>query len=281
MPDERASSPFGILGGLVLLGGLSWLLDAQQPAIVAALRPGLGLMAAMALHILAMVAAALLGVWLTLRLWRHPVRRRVPGEVGLFLLLAACLVFYQSASAGAHILAARDLHAINLALDGYPDAELQLLSPGIIRITGPLGPNLMRDFWAAEAASGPFARVEITSPGGLVAPALELAGFVERHGLTVVVRGECLSACVPIAVAAGTSFAEPDAVFGFHPVSPAVEVAGYRQEHLTPDLFAFLRRHGVPEAVLEKAVLHDGGSMLVVTARDMAAMGVIDSIQAD
>ncbi|MEZ5865538.1 MAG: hypothetical protein R3D25_16270 [Geminicoccaceae bacterium] len=96
------------------------------------------------------------------------------------------------------------------------------------------------------------------------------------------VRGECLSACVPIAVAARTTLAEADAVFGFHRVAPAVElasaVAGHGPEQLTPELFAYLRRHGVPEAVLEQAVLHDAGSMLVVAARDMAGMGVISGI---
>lgn len=280
MQDERLCPLAGLLPGLLLLAVLSFLLDAHQPAIVEALRAATGLTAALALHVLTLLALAMLGLRLALRLRAHD-RRHWSGAAGLLLVPALGLVLYQAAIAGAYLLAARDLHAIALAIDAYPDAELQPLAPGTVRITGPLGPNLMRDFRAADAASGPFANVEITSPGGLVAPALELARFVERHGLTVVVRGACLSACVPIALAAGTSLAEPDAVFGFHRVAPAVEVASHRQERLTPDLFAYLRRHGVPEALLREAALHDAGSMHLVAARDMVAMGVIDAIQAD
>ncbi len=278
MPDERQRSLPGLFVDLLLLTALSVLLDAYQPAIVAALRPATGSMAALALYILALLAMALLGLRLALRLSHHALRRHRRGEAGLLLVLAAGLVLYQSANAGAYVLAARDLHAIGVALDGFADAELQPLAPGTIRITGPLGPNLMRDFAAADAAHGPFTRVEITSSGGLVAPALALAGFVERHGLTVVVRGECLSACVPIAVAAGTSFAEPGAVYGLHRVAPAVEVASHQQEGLTPDLFLYLRRHGVPDGLLQAAARHGADSMHLVSAREMLAMGVIDGI---
>lgn len=281
MPDERQRSLSGLGLDLLLLAALSFILDTHQPAIVEALRPAAGLAVALGLHILALLAMVLLGLRLALGFWHHACRRRRRAAAGPLLALAAGLVLYQAASAGAYVLAARDLHAIALARGEYPDAMLQPLEPWTIRIKGALGPNLMRDFRAAAAAGVPVARIEITSPGGLVAPALELAGFVERHGLTVVVRGECLSACVPIALAAGTSLAEPDAVFGFHRVVPAVEVARHRQERLTPDLFAHLRRHGVPEAVLRAAALHDAGSMHLVPAGDMVAMGVIDGIQAN
>lgn len=281
MPDERQRSLPGLCVDLLLLAALTFILDAHQPAIVEALRPVAGLAVALALHILALLAMVLLGLRLALRLGHHALERRRRAGAAPLLVLTAGLVLYQAASAGAYVLAAPDLHAIALARGKYPDAVLQAPEPGTIRIRGALGPNLMRDFRAADAASGPIARIEITSPGGLVAPALELARHVERHGLTVVVRDECLSACVPIVVAAGIGLAAPGAVFGFHQAVPAVEVASHRQARLTPDLLAYLRRHGVPEAVLREAALHDAGSMHLIGARDMVAMGVIDDIEAD
>ncbi len=284
MPGKRQRSLLGLLAGLVLLAWLSWLLDRYQPEIVGALRPAIDLMAAMALHMLAMVAMALLGLRSALLLWRHPARRLGRGAAGLLFLLATCLVVYQAANAGAYLLAFRDLHAITMALDDSPNARMRPLPSGSLLIEGPLGPSLMRDFLAADAAFGPFATIEITSPGGFVVHALELAAFVERHGLTVVVRGECLSACVPIAVASSASFAEPDAVFGFHRVSTAVELtsemAGYTLELLDRDMLEFLRRHRVPESVLREAARHGGDSMHFVSARDMVAMGIISGVLA-
>ena len=285
MPEERQRSLLCFLAGLLPLASLSWLLDTYQPEIVDSLRPATGLMAAIAVHLAAMVAMALLGLRATLLLWRHPARRRGSGGAGLLFLLASCLVVYQAANAGAYLLASRDLYAITLATDDSPDARMRPLPSGNLLIEGPLGPGLMRDFRAADAAFGPFATIEITSPGGLVVHALELAAYVERHGLTVVVRGECLSACVPIAVASPASFTEPDAVFGFHRVSAAVEltseVAGYSLERLDHDMLDFLRRHRVPESVLEEAARHGGDSMHFVSAREMVAMGIISGVLAD
>ncbi|MEZ5865537.1 MAG: hypothetical protein R3D25_16265 [Geminicoccaceae bacterium] len=155
MPDERQRSLPGLLVDLLLLATLSFLLDACHPEIIDLLRPALGLVPAMALHLAAMLALVLLGLLLTLRLWHHPARHRARAGGGLLLLLATGFLVYAGANAGVHMLVARDLHAIRLALDGFADAKLLPLPDGTIRITGPLGPNLMRDFRAAEAASGP------------------------------------------------------------------------------------------------------------------------------
>ncbi|HRY26824.1 MAG TPA: hypothetical protein P5558_20820 [Geminicoccaceae bacterium] len=279
MPEERARSLTLLLTGLALLAGLSWLLNAHQPEIVAALRQTTGLLVAMALHILALVVVMLLGLRLTVLLWRHPVRRRTGGAAGLLFLLSLCLVIYQAANAGAYLLASRDLYAITLATDASPDATMRPLPSGNLLITGTLGPGLMRDFLAAEAAFGPFAAVEISSPGGLVVHALELARHVERHGLTVIVRDECLSACVPIALASPRAYAEKDAVFGFHRVSTPVELhsdmAGYTLEVTQIEMADFLRRHRVPESLLEEAARHGADTLHLVSARDMVEMGLI------
>ncbi|MEZ5903879.1 MAG: DUF4339 domain-containing protein [Geminicoccaceae bacterium] len=100
----------------------------------------------------------LLGVMLLAYAWYSLAPRSADDFFSLVetpggLLLDLVLTTFIAAIVGGFV--ARDLHAIRLALDGFADAKLLPLPDGTIRITGPLGPNLMRDFRAAEAASGP------------------------------------------------------------------------------------------------------------------------------
>jgi hypothetical protein len=140
----------------------------------------------------------------------------------------------------------------------------------------------MRDFRAIEEKYGSIHTLKISSVGGLVDQALRLAEHVERRRLTVVAEGQCLSACILIAVASPHSYATPDAVFGFHHTSPIAELtspaARFGVEALGSQSRAFLRAHNVPDKVLVEASKHGADSVYIVSPKEMVAFGAIREI---
>jgi membrane-bound ClpP family serine protease len=241
-----------------------------------------GLAAAIGTHILALCLIAVFGAVVSIVSWRHPARRRASGTAGLVFVFSVVGLIFQVVNAVSFAIFSRDNYWITLAVDSSEDAEVTVLASSRVRIDGTIGPNLMRDFMALERASGPFLGLEINSPGGLVDQALQLARFVEDGRIPVIVRQECLSACVLVAVASPASYAEEDAIFGFHRTSPVAdvtsEIAIFGMAEADKEANSFMQQHGVPEEVLKEASRHGPDSMYVITASEMVESGTIEGI---
>ena len=253
-----------------------------QDLIVDFLETYAGLAAAIMLHFLLLVMVAVLCSIATLRVWRHPSRRGASGVAGALFFLSACTLLVQTINLISFALVANDIYRMKVAVGTWNDADIRKTANGTATLIGPLGPHLMRDFTALEDISGPIKVIEITSEGGLVDQALEFARQVESRRISIIVRHQCLSACILIAVASPESYADEDAVFGFHRTSPVVEVgteiAEYANDQVGRDSLDFLRQHGVPESVLDEAAKHGPDSVHVVSAQEMVEYGAIKGV---
>src|SRR5262249_1108884 len=135
---------------------------------------------------------------------------------------AVCAGFFQITNFAAFLVASDDSYRALKSVEDWGNANIVPTEAGV-KIEGPIGAHFMRDFRAIEAEHGPVRTIEITSEAALVDQALALAHEVKNRNLTVIVRKACLSACVLVAIASSESYADEDAVFGFHRVSPVAE----------------------------------------------------------
>lgn len=58
--------------------------------------------------------------------------------------------------------------------------------------------------------------VELTSGGGNVAAAYEIANLVREYGIDTHVKGCCESACIIVSLAVETRIPDPSSKIGFH-----------------------------------------------------------------
>jgi len=282
---EQEHLPLSILWiSLLAVLACSAFGTTKQTLIFEFLLSTFGVGAAIGLHSLGLVLIAGLGAILTYIAWKHPARQRAAGGAGLLFILSICALIYEGANAASFLAAASERYNIAKTRERKPDAKIALAGDRTISITGPIGPNLMRDFISAQRKHGPLTTVEITSPGGLIDEAMELAEYIEEHKITVVVRQRCLSACTMIAVASPNSYAEDAALFGFHRASPIArlgsELGAWGVKVTDEAFFDFLRRHRVPQSILDQAAKHRADSMYFIRASDLARYGTIRTLGA-
>jgi ATP-dependent protease ClpP protease subunit len=282
--DTRAAPAplLALLAAAAALAICSWYIGFEEARIVGFLNGQVGLVAAIGIHVLTLCLIAAFGIVVSNVAWRHPARRRASGAAGLVFVFSVVSLIFQVANAASFATFARDNYWITLAVDSSEDANVTVLTGSRVRIDGTIGPNLMRDFMALERTSGPLLGLEINSPGGLVDEALKLARFVEKARIPVIVRYECLSACVLVAVASPASYAEEGAIFGFHQTAPVAditsEIAIFGMAEADKEANSFMRDHGVPEEVLREANRYEPDSMYLMTASEMVEAGTIEGI---
>ncbi|MET0744651.1 MAG: hypothetical protein ABWY78_14865 [Microvirga sp.] len=268
-----------LLFAILATAGASALEMIHRSFAYQTLKTAVDIGAAISLLAIGLFATAVLGAALMYCTWGHPARHKAAGYAGLVFIISIIALVFEGTNAASTIASSMDRYRIELAREAKPDAVLTLTENDDISIVGPIGSNLMRHFMAFETAYGPITSIEITSEGGLLDQALELAEYIEKHKLTVIVREKCLSACTVIAVASPESYAEADAVFGFHQSSSLIEL---RSELSVSGSKAarqyfndFLRNHRVPQSVLDEGAKHSPASMYLVPASKMAEYGTI------
>lgn len=222
------------------------------------------------------------GVYLAALLWAHPGRMKGSGLAGPLFLLSALFALYEVIEFSRTAIQLPDITRLITAWAQQEDARIVALGDGVVALAGTLGPNLVQDFLRTDRESGPINMVRISSPGGLVEPALELAKMFESRRITVVIEGECSSACLLLAVASPRSFSEANVVFGFHRVSPIAdadsEIVLYSVNESWIAYRAYLESHGVPSSVMDEASKHGPSTLHPVPAFDMANYGAIKGI---
>lgn len=150
-----------------------------------------------------------------------------------------------------------------------------------IVIEGLIGPGLAKDVANLLRAHPGVTRLAITSNGGIIDDATETAQLIERHHLDTVAIEYCDSACLIVFMAGRARFAEQDMSFGFHAtalVGPETmgSLANLRDEG--PKADQYLRKRGVPQAILDKANAIGPGELFYVTAREMAKQGMVTGL---
>jgi hypothetical protein len=152
------------------------------------------------------------------------------------------------------------------------DAETRTL-----RVRGAIGPGFARTLKAALARQ-PVERIEIASGGGLVQEALRAGKTIERRKLVVVARDRCASACIVLLMSGRERWAAYDMPLEFHALSPVAQTwtpAAWRERRRAE---AFLRRRGVPDALLTESNRIGPDYMLPAASIDLVGSGLLTGL---
>lgn len=238
---------------------------------------------AVRLEILIHAVLALGVAGLLVLLCRHPGRTRSPGAACVLMVLGFTATVVGGATAIRTHLMAEDTVLWLDHRDRMENASIGVLAPGVLVLEGPIGPRLLADYHAV-AGGEPVRTLVVTSEGGLVIQALDLAAEIEQTGVDVVVRNECLSACLALAMAGKRLYAEAGSVFGFHQGGSEVpllsDLASY-EARATHEMFdRYLAARGMPEAMLAEGNGYGPVDMMVVDAETLRRLGVIDTLLA-
>lgn len=284
-PAVGGASRLALLLAVLASTGVSVYVALDPHEHFALMQRSLGPAPAVLIQATTLATVAALGFAVTVWTWKHPSRRRASRFAGALFLSASSVLLFQLVNLIAFLVAVPDIYRLANAQLAAPNATVIKTGAASASIVGPIGPNLMRDFMELERQGGSIEAIEITSEGGLVDQALQLARYVEARRTKVVVRGQCSSACILIGIASPESYADADAVYGFHRPSALAdlssEIAIYFTEQSKETFHAFLKQHGVPESVLVEAAKHGRESLYEVSARDMAKFGAIKGVVAD
>lgn len=127
-------------------------------------------------------------------------------------------------------------------------AEVLLLAPSKIQISGPIEYQTSVEFHSLVSANPDVQTVELDSPGGLVYPALKIAERISAEGLNtwITSSSQCLSACSIVFLAGQLRLA--DGSLGVH------QISGIRDTSVTQtvlsDVHAALTRFNTPQKLI-------------------------------
>jgi hypothetical protein len=175
---------------------------------------------------------------------------------------------------------ARDHLAILLAIHspGYAEFSVEPAGDGEIILTGALSDD------SADAAivglTGPRPVLRLDSHGGLIEPAMRLARLVRERGVTVIVEGECRSACLFVLAASPKAAMAPGTAITFHQVQPIADYTSdamrARHARYVEEVAGYYREFGVPERAIAR-MERDG--VWSPTIPELIEMGLIDLIR--
>ncbi len=227
----------------------------------------------------ALVAGSLWGAF-TFKLWRHAQSLsradRSGARGGGWKALACCTGMVVVASLALVFSYFPLLHRIALAREAYDSTEVAYdPASSTIRVDGTIGPSFSSKIADILEVHAGVLNLEISSAGGLVDQALDVAEMVESARLTTIAREECNSACILVLMAGSERYADWNLSLGFHAASPITELPSLNSED---EALVYLRRRGVPHEILAVSagsteLTMVPGSRLV---RDGALSGLLD-----
>lgn len=122
-----------------------------------------------------------------------------------------------------------------------------------LHIDGHLTINLAEAFAALINKHPDVNQISMTSPGGRIDTALQIASIISERKLNTVVVGECSSACTIIFLSGKTRMFDIDATLGFH--SPSVPgISDLEARFRSPELTDAYEAAGLSEAFISKAL---------------------------
>ena len=215
-----------------------------------------------------------IAVWAGVGIWRSAGNRMRAGKSGwafvarLVVLMNAVVlasaVFVNGRAAWSSIAAYRELRTARFEAFIEKDRVI---------FTGEITPS------SADALTALLKKQQIQrlvlreSLGGLIFPALRLADVVHDRHLTVVVSGECDSACTILLAAGSDRFAAPTSVIRLH--SASIVGTPFAAKHQA-DADAWYVRAGASEEFLAKVHAHLGRrDFYSPTLAELAANGLI------
>lgn len=180
------------------------------------------------------------------------------------------------------------IHNEALARARTPSGKVGLLIDGSVYLNGPIDTasvNGVMDTISYKLSSGWLnsgGYLLIDSTGGLIEDAESLAAFVSLNSIPVVIKNECSSACVLIALSSPYLSTDRSALIGFHQPNllsnSSLPIHLFALNELKIDFFNELERLGVPARVIEMAKETPSNQMFYITGDELYRMGLAKSL---
>lgn len=169
--------------------------------------------------------------------------------MALMLIGTLCLVLQISKTSPAIIESA----LLQVGIDPLGTPATLTVTGRELHIDGHLTINLAEAFTALINKHPDVNQISITSPGGRIDTALQIASIISERKLNTVVVGECSSACTIIFLSGKTRMFDIDATLGFH--SPSVlGISDLEARFRSPELTEAYEAAGLSEAFISKAL---------------------------
>lgn len=194
------------------------------------------------------------------------------GAAAAFLLAALVFVALRSEPDAA------DLENPAVQADPF---TIELLADGSgVVLAGPISHGMTEQLESLLRSGAPILRLELNSPGGLVAEARGLIRLIETYELATFVAKDCLSVCTLAFASGATRNLAHDARLGFHSyrlASPLQPLLMNGEEEQRKDM-EFLRRRDVPQAFIERINATPPETMWFPTHAELIAARIVDQI---
>ncbi len=145
-----------------------------------------------------------------------------------------------------------------------------------LHIDGHLTINLAEAFTALINNHPDVNQISITSPGGRIDTALQIASIISERKLNTVVVGECSSACTIIFLSGKTRMFDIDATLGFH--SPSVLGLSDTEARVrSPEVTDVYEAAGLSEAFISQALRTASTKMWYPSDEILIEAGAVNS----
>lgn len=276
----RGELPLGIafwFGALLVT-----LLQCLMLSVVGLFADALSIRAGALLTLMAFVLSALLLLLYAACVWHTALRlgRERPGLWPLTAKMsAAALVLAFAFFVSTTLLAPLREHAM-IALGRDPLSPLQAkitTNDTVLLLHGTFGSGSADKVRKVLAGSPKIRMVALSSPGGRLREASEIARLVRERRLDTYVDTRCESACTFVFLAGRERAATPNARIGFHRPSFA-GVSALGLDPATEGMLATYRDSGIPKDFLERVAATDGRDMWYPSPKELEAAGVINRV---
>lgn len=238
-----------------------------------------------------MIAAAVVGTWQMIGVWRS-ANRALFREKNPVTALATKLAITALCILAA--LGVRDLTQIQNSMHELYKAEMayrftisDVPNSDSILISGSIGRTLARKLEDKLSSNQSIRRIVITSGGGLIAEAFKVASLIEDRKLEVEVVDNCSSACTIILMAGTKRIVRKGSKMGFHKPSNIIAAPDWTKwlnakenpaEDQTNQYFAYLLAKGVSPDFVKRIKQYEGNEIYYAKNVELFLNGVASHV---
>ncbi len=263
-------------------GGLLLLLQFIQMGTFGMLADTMSLRAGSFMVLAMYVLTLLLFTWQSVATWRSASHRAQEGSSTWPTLARLCVL--AGALAFGYLcvtllwLPAREHALIALGRDPLPPLEARVTTHDtVLLLHGSFGAGSAERVRQVLDETPSIRTVALSSPGGRLREAAEVARMVARRKLDTYVDTRCESACTFVFLAGRERAATPNARIGFHRPSFA-GLAPMAFDPATRGMLDTYRGAGIPEKFLDRIAATDPTNMWYPGQQELEAAGVINRI---
>lgn len=263
----------------VLIAGLG---GALIIAFIGALaQSNVSLQVASGIALVSLALGMAIWIWSAVGIWRSADRHEERGGGGGWASLAKALVLLGALGMAGQMTtaAAGWIETARLAANNDPigsPAEV-VFDGNTISLTGPIAQGTAARLAGALSGARGASRLRLSSEGGRLRDAQQIADLVRKHGLDTEVVGLCVSACTIVLLAGEERFAAAGSRVGFHqPSFPGLQPA--EQEQMVADLRAEYSKAGLPGRFIRRALSEPAEGMWYPTEPELFEAGVLNAM---